>query len=355
MSASFNFMTICYFGIYNPEYGRNRVIVKGLKKNGVKIIECRSKGKGIIKYWNLFKEHVKIKGKYDLMIVGYPGYQTMILARFLTRKPIIFDAFTSIYDAMVEDRKLVKRNNLKALYYWSLDWLSCRLANKILLDTREQIDYFVKTFYLKPEKFYRLFVSTDEDLIYPLPAKKREEENFLVHFHGNFIPLQGVEYIVRAAKILEQEKISFNIVGKGQEYEKIIKLAKELEVANINFIDSVPYEKLKEYMAVSDICLGIFGDTAKAQRVIPNKVYEAIACAKPVITAESSAIKELFADQENIITSKPADANDLAEKILKLKLDQSLRLRIGQRAFNLFQEKLLPKNIIKDLLTKITK
>lgn len=346
-------MTICYFGIYNPEYGRNRVIIKGLKKNGVKIIECRSQGRGLIKYWNLLKKYVKIKEKYDLMVVGYPGYQAMILARFLTRKPIIFDVFTSIYEAMICDRKLVKANSLKALYFWSLDWLSCQLADKILLDTQEQIDYFVKTFYLKPEKFYRLFVGTDEDLVYPLPTLKKENENFLVHFHGNFIPLQGIEYIIRAAKTLELEKIHFNIIGKGQEYEKIIKLAKELGISNISFIDPVPYDQLKEYMAVSDICLGIFGNTNKTQRVIPNKVFEAIACAKPVITAESPAMKELFIDQENIIMSKPADADDLAEKILKLKLDQNLRLQIGQRAFNLFQSKLLSKNIIHDLLIKI--
>lgn len=348
-------MTICYFGIYNPEYSRNRVLIKGLKQNGVEVIECSSKGKGIGKYWQLFKNHYKIRKKYDLMIVGYPGYQAMILAWFLTRKPIIFNVFTSIYDSMVWDRKLVKPKSFKALYYWLLDWFSCRLADKILLDTQEHIDYFVKTFHLDPQRFYRIFVSTDEDMLYPVSAEKKDTDNFLVHFHGNFIPLQGVEYIIYAAKILENDKIKFNIIGRGQEYKKIMRLANDLKINNINFIDPIPYEKLREYMADSDVCLGIFGKTPKAQRVIPNKVYEAIACAKPIITGETPAIKELFTNQKNIILCRPASPEDLADKILKLKINQNVGSEIGQNAFNLFKEELLPKKIIHDLLLNIKK
>ena len=115
-------MTICYFGIYNSDYSRNRVLIKGLKQNGVKIIECQSSLSGFKKYIDLIRKHKKIKNQYNIMIVGFPGYQAMILAKCLTNKIIIFEAFASLYDSMVLDRKIVEQKSLKAKYYWFLDW-----------------------------------------------------------------------------------------------------------------------------------------------------------------------------------------------------------------------------------------
>jgi hypothetical protein len=128
-------MKICYFGIYKANYNRNKVLMKGLTENNVDILECNSQKQGVIKYFDLIKKHWKIRKDYDVMIVGFPGWQCMILARFLTRKKIIFDAFFSIYDAMVCDRQNKKRGSWKAGYLWLLDWLSCRLADKVLLYT----------------------------------------------------------------------------------------------------------------------------------------------------------------------------------------------------------------------------
>ena len=54
------------------------------------------------------------------MVVGFPGYQVMLLAKFLGKKPIIFDCYSSLYDSEVWDRKLVRPRTPKALYYWFL-------------------------------------------------------------------------------------------------------------------------------------------------------------------------------------------------------------------------------------------
>jgi glycosyltransferase involved in cell wall biosynthesis len=335
-------MTICYFGIYNPSYSRHRILIKGLRQNGIEVIECNSRLHGVAKYIELAKKHFKIRKKYDIMIVGFPGYQAVIFARFLTRKKIIFDAFTSIYDSMVYDRRLVRPRSLKAMYYWLLDWLSCKLADKILLDTNANIEYFVKTFKINRSKFLRVFVGSDNEIFYPL-EQKFKHDYFSVHFHGYYIPLQGIEYIVRAAKILEKENIKFNLIGSGQTYKNIRKLAEELKVENINFIDRVPYEELKNYIAEADICLGIFGTTEKTQRVIPNKVYEYLAMGRPVITGDSPAIRELFNDRQEMIFCKVGDAEDLAKKILELKNNGQLRNTIAKNGYNKFINNLIPK------------
>lgn len=342
-------MTICYFGIYNSDYSRNRVLLNGLHRNGLKIFECNSQKSGLFKYFDLARKHWSMRNKYDLMLVGFPGYQVMILARWLSRRPIIFDVFSSLYDSMVFDRKIAKRNSLKAKYYWFLDWLSCRLADKIIIDTQAHIDYFVKEFNLLPEKFIRVFVGTDNRIMKPR-EKGKSGNHFIVYFYGSCIPLQGVKYILEAVKILQTENIRFNIIGS-----KIKEAFKGYNLSNVNFIDNVPYEKLAQYLAEADICLGIFGDTDKAQRVIPNKVFDALALGQPVLTGASPAIKELLTDRENALFCRLADSKDLASKIMELKNDAGLRKKIARNGYKLFIEKLTPQKIVADLINSLKK
>ena len=348
-------MTVCFFGTYNPSYPRNRVLIKGLEENGVEVILCYDHSWRFLKYLKLFWKHWKIRKKYDFLLVGFPGHLVIPLAKLISRKPVVFDAFISWYDTYVWDRRLVKEKSFKALFYFFLDWLSCKLADKIILDTEEHIKYFTKTFGIKnKEKFIRIFVGSDDSIFFPREHKK-ETDKFLVHFHGKYIPVQGVEYIVKAAKLLEKENVQFNLIGNGQTHQMAKNLTKELDVKNINFIDFLPQEEIVKYIGQADVCLGIFGKTEKATRAIPNKVYEAIACKKPTITADTPAIRELFTNRDNCLFCRKADEKDLANKILELKNNTELKSKIAENGYKIFKEKLIPKILGKELKSVLEK
>ena len=345
-------MKILYFGTYNPNYARNRVLIKGLKKNCIEVLECRSSSKGLLAFFDLFFKYLKFLGKYDFMLVGFPGQEAMFLARFLTRKPIVFDAFTSHYGGYILDRQYYSPESFRSKYYRFLDKWSCKLADLVLLDTNAHIDFFVREFGLPREKFRRIFVGTDSDIFCPRNAEKRDDK-FLVHFHGHYIPLHGVKYIIEAAKILENEDTLFNLIGKGQTFEEDRKLAEKFGLENISFIDSIPYYKLPDYIGQADVCLGIFGDSPKADLVIPNKVYEALAMGKPIITSDTPAARELLSDGVNVFLCQKTDAKRLAEKILFVRDNPVIAERVAQNGLKLFEEKLKEKNLGTELLEYI--
>ena len=325
-------MRVVYFGSYDPDYSRNRVLIKGLKENGVEVTECQDSSPGLRKYVRLFLKFRKINDDYDIMLVGFLGHAVMPLARLLTRKPIVFDAFISLYDSNVNDRQTVGQHHPRAYFYRFLDWLAMKLADVVLFDTDQHIRYITGFYSLPTAKFRRVWVGTDDRIFYPRSA--RANEKIQVFFHGSFIPLQGVEVIIRAAKLLEKENVEFQILGRGQTFAMVMKLARELSPTNIQFIDRVAYEDLPGYIAAADICLGIFGKTDKTSRVIPNKVYEYAACRKPIISVDTPALRELF-DGADIKMIKP-DKVELAAAIMELKNSETLRDRLAENAYDKF-------------------
>jgi len=95
----------------------------------------------------------------------------------------------------------------------------------------------------------------------------------------------------------------------------------------------VPCRKVSEAMSDADICLGIFGATDKAKRVVPNKVYGALAMRKPVITGQSPAIREVFEDGTHLITCKMADPFSLADSIRFLLHNPQLRQKLACQGY----------------------
>jgi len=218
----------------------------------------------------------------------------------------------------------------------------------VLLDANEHIKYFVETFRIKKNKFRRILISTDQNIFYPRDCQKNTDK-FLILFQGTYIPLQGIEYMIRAAKLLEDKDVQLNIIGRLKGYGPVIDLSRELKTKNINFIDFMPQQELAKHMAQADVCLGFFGDTPKAKRCGAFKVTEALAMKKPLLTADTPAMREFLKNRKSCLFCLGADAEDLAEKILELKNNPALREKIAENGYKIYQEKLTPQALGKEL------
>lgn len=335
-------MTIVYFGDFDPDYPRQKILIRGLKLNGAKILICNSRKKGFAKYKELWAIHNQLP-RYDILLVGHSDNHLMApFARLISRRPIVWDCFYSIYDNWVHDRKLVNPYGLKAIYYWLTDWLSFLSANLILSDTQSNIGYFVKTFCVSPKKCLRILIGADDSIMFP--QEKTVSDKFIVEFHGSYGPVQGLEYIVRAAKLLENETdIHFQILGSGQDSKKIKALADELKIKNITFLPYAPHEELPKYIKEADVCLGLLGTSDRGARAIPHKVYEASAMRRASLNMDGPGIRELYTDRENILLCRGGNPRDIADKILELKNNPVLKNKIAENAYQLFLRYTTPK------------
>ena len=124
------------FGTYEAAYDRNQVLMRGLRELGVEVHEChmpvwetmRFKTKAIrgplpyvailvrltLAYAQLCFRYLRAP-RHDIVFVGYLGHFDVFPARLLSwlrRKPLVFDAFVSLYDTSVEDRALFSKESL---------------------------------------------------------------------------------------------------------------------------------------------------------------------------------------------------------------------------------------------------
>ncbi len=353
--------TICFFGIFDPDYSRNRILSMGFRENNWNVIFVRvdpKAHKGFSKYIELIKEWKRMKKeliknnlKPDMVLVAFPGHTIVWLARILCiKEKIYFDAFLSRFDSNVHDRKSYGALSLRGILDWFLDWSSCALSHKIFLDTNEHIQYFSKKFFVSQNKMIRVPVGADTE-IFHLEEFVPDPSKFIIYFHGMFIPLQGVRYIIDAADILRNNHdIVFRIIGTGQEYNEISKIIEEKKLENVELLGRKKLEELPDYIKKANICLGIFGDTEKTKRVIPNKVYECIAMKKAVITADTPAIREFFTNEKHVILCECKDGKSIADAIMKLKNDPLLAKELAENSYDYLMENLQPHIIVSDLL-----
>lgn len=324
-------------GFHDKESPRYRNVCKEFIKEGYEIIECHTNAKGLFrKYKDLENQYKKLKARSNkpeasAILVTFPGFIIMPLAWFLTRlrpagfagqaRPkLIFDAFVSISDTLVSDRGKFSWINPFAWFLYCTDVILCRMADEILIDTEAHKKFFVRRFFLSPKRIRVLHVGTREDLFHPGPKEDRlQKGKFNVLFVGSFIPLQGIEYIVDAAEILkEHSDMHFTLLGSGQTRHAIEKRIAGKKLGNITLLPFRPLAELPHYLRSADIALGTFGTSGKANRVIAHKVFDAVACGVPVITAKNDAIGEKFTDGKEVFLCKAGSGTSLAEKILEV-------------------------------------
>lgn len=343
---------ICAFGYFDLEGQRSWVIRKGLTESGHDVLLCRTDARGFLpKMRDLRRQWKSLGRSIDALLVLFPGHYLMPLAWWVARKrriPVILDVFISLYETDVEDRKRISRWNPKAWMLWLIDWLACTLSDVILLDTEEHREYFVKQYRIAREKFLIIPVGCRTDLFTPRTTER--QGTFCVRFHGSFIPLHGIETILGTARELQEDGITFELAGKGQTFPAMQKLAEKLGLTNVRFVGMKKLEEIPDFIAGADVCLGIFGTGAKAQRVIPTKAFEILAMEKPLITARSPATERVFHDRENVLLVTAGDPRDLAEKIRELKTHPDLAASIAQNGRTLFLEKYQPRTVVAPLV-----
>ncbi len=302
--------------------------------------------------WRALFAHLAVIARYlaasrpQRVYVPYPAVPVLVLLSLLPRRlrpgRTVADAFISLYDTVVEDRRIFRQGSLPARLLEKLERRAYCAADVLVADTAQNAAYLARRFGLPPGKVVPVPLSTDEDNFRPV-AYAPVTGRCRVLFIGTFIPLHGADVIAAAAVLLaHRPDIRFKLVGDGQTASQVTGMLKAggVEVEWDSAWQSS--RRLAQEIAAADICLGIFGAGDKAQRVCPLKVYAYCAMGRAVITADTRWTREALGglDYEPFWLVAPGDPRALAEAIEKLADDPERRAAYARASRRFYQERL---------------
>ncbi len=326
---------IIAFGAYDTRKPRVRLLLDALRRNGALESEILIAGweqvaeTNVPSKWAFFKVLLRLLLGYPRALIRlfrspkgasillpYPGIVEIMLvgplARLMRRK-VVLDAFLPVYDTIVMDRGFLKPTGLRArLIHW-FEGTALRFADVILVDTDSHGEYFAREFGISKERFVTVLVGAEghfapnadqdrvEDVLGPV------NDTPIVLFYGQLIPLHGVPTILEAAKTYDGPPARWVMVGRGQLEPVMREITADPTTSPVEWIEWVDYERLPAVIARARLCLGVFGASDKAARVIPNKLFQQLAVGKPVITRASPAVDGLAERFPDTLRTVPAD------------------------------------------------
>lgn len=315
-------------GNYGPDYPRNRVVFAALRALGHEVVLFRP----MLSFAADSEYVLRRLPRPDLIWVPcFRQRDVAAASRYAQRHgiPLVFDPLISAWDKQVNERGKFAAAGARAqrLLLWERDIFA--RANLIVADTAGHADFFHDTLGVPRDRLVVVPVGAEEELFVFAPyTVKPASEPLEAVFFGTFIGLQGVDHLIEAIGRYTAQPgnppLRFRLLGDGP-----LRAACEARIAefrrphpalDVAFEDWRPLAELPARLARADFFFGIFGSSAKAQRVIPNKVYQALAMGRPVLTAATPAFgTALQQDEEHgFFWCRPGDPDDIARALARL-------------------------------------
>jgi len=209
------------------------------------------------------------------------------------------------------------------------------LADKIIVVTSKLKETLQSDYSVPENKIVVIENGVNTDLFRPINKEDVKSDLDLdgnyhyVGFSGSFAPWHGLEDLVKSAPMIlkEVENTKFLLVGDGVMKEQIIQMANDLNLTDkFIFVNRVPYEEVPKYVNVFDVCVIL-----KKKAIIgsPLKLWEYMACGKPVIATNTQDFKVLEEYNAGILVDSEK-TEEVADAIITLLKNKELREEMGK-------------------------
>lgn len=283
----------------------------------------------------------------------YPAAFLLWWASWLPRhwRPrIVADAYISMWDSAFRDRATGNRQGqgLASRIAKAFEGRALRAATVVLVDTVANRQLMVAEFGLDPARVRAVPLAIDVATFQSAPGSPTPVAGapMRVLFVGTLIPLHGIGVLADAVRMAGPDcAMEFLFVGDGQESATVEDLVADPVRAPIQWERGwLDLREVAARIAAADVCLGVFGGDGKAARVLPFKLYMALAAGKAVVTQERYSLPEGLPPLP--VQTVTADAGALLEALLSLRQDRSRRLDMEAAAAAYYRRWLGPEALL---------
>jgi glycosyltransferase involved in cell wall biosynthesis len=356
------------FGTYDgAKQPRVAVLLQGLEDLGCEVTELNrplgfstdERVEMLHKPWLVLRLVVRLAAKWaalsvqrlrlprpgpDVVLVGYLAQFDVILARVLFPRAVIALDLLVFADDTAQDRG-VKVGSRTRLLRW-LDRAAMKAATVIVVDTEENEAL------VPPDHRRKVAVAPVgalHDWFIP-PASERVDGPLRAIFFGLFTPLQGAPVIGAAIAALPSDlSIEVTMVGSGQDFAET--RSRVGDDPRVTWLHWVPSDDLPRIVARHDVCLGIFGESPKALRVVPTKVYQGSAAGCAIVTSGTAPQRRALGAAATFVP--PGDPEALSNALVRLVEAPADVRRLRESAHDLATRSFRPMDVAQPVLVAL--
>ncbi|BFI98590.1 MAG: glycosyltransferase family 4 protein [Priestia megaterium] len=304
----------------------------------------------------------KVK-KHDVLIVTSPPLFvgiTGIFAKLLKRIPTVFEVRDLWPESAIDTGVLTNKFLIKSAYL--VEKMSYKFATKINVLTPAFKQTLIEKKEVAKEKIIFVPNGADTDIFQPGPKDNwvREKYNLKDKFVVTYMGAHGVanhlDSILEVAKECKEYKnIIFLLIGDGMEKKRLKEKAKHESLDNILFIDSQPKQIIPDFCNASDVCTAVLKKIDTFKTVYPNKVFDYMSCAKPILLGIDGVARELVENSKSGFYVDPENAQEFKTKILELYNDPELAHTLGENGSQFVKESFSRESLAKKYVNELEK
>jgi len=154
--------------------------------------------------------------------------------------------------------------------------------------------------------------------------------DMLVTYLGTLGMAHGLETVLDAAELAGGGPDRFLIVGEGARKASLMRETSRRGLMNVTFLEGQPRSRVPSILAASDAVLVHLRDDPLFEHVIPSKIFEAMAMARPIILAVRGESADIVRGAGAGLTIEPGNPAALLEAVDRLRDDPELRAELGR-------------------------
>ncbi len=286
-------------------------------------------------------------GKIDVIIATSPpltvGFTAIVLS-IVKKTPFISEVRDIWPDSAIQSGVL-KNKLLIKLSYW-LESISYKRAKKIVVLTPAFRDYLIKKG-INSNKVSFIPNAADLDIFKPankynwVRKKYGLEDKFVILYTGAHGRANGLLQLIETANLLKGYKdIVFMLIGDGMEKPMLKEAAKKLSLQNVIFVDTQPKHKIVDFINASDVGIAVLRKLEIFKTVYPNKIFDYMACAKPIIIGIDGAARKLVEKAGAGIFAEPENSESIKNAILFFYNNRKMCKIYGDKGYRFVQNQM---------------
>jgi len=157
------------------------------------------------------------------------------------------------------------------------------------------------------------------------------EDDKVVVFIGTLFEFSGLDSYLEQFRTVTKEfpETKLIVVGGGAILEKMKNLVVDLKLAeNVILTGFQPYDMMPQYINLADICINSFEVNSTTRDIIPGKIIQYLACAKPVLATPLPGMVSLLSGPERGVIY--SDIDEFAKNTIELLKDGEMARTIGE-------------------------